>query len=94
MDALDAKTMGLELFQRSITFSSFDFGLVLDTDPEVGARLMEAANRYYRQGKIGSVRLFTASDVSQLDQVLLGFSKGTHVMILGNSSLPSSIPKY
>jgi len=79
IDVLDAKTLGMELFQRSITFSSFDLGHVLDTDPEVGARLMETVHRYYRQGAIGPIRPFTASDVSQLDQVLLGFSKGTHI---------------
>lgn len=79
MDVLDAKAMSLELFQRSITFSSFDLGLVLDTDPDLGARLMEAVHRYHLNGDIGPVRPFTASDVSLLDQVLLGFSKGTHV---------------
>ncbi|ROT40784.1 hypothetical protein SODALDRAFT_396446 [Sodiomyces alkalinus F11] len=79
MDVLDSKTLGLELFQRSITFVSFDLGLVLDADPELGAGLMRSVDEYYRAGHIGPVKPYSVSDVSQLDQVLLGFSKGTHV---------------
>lgn len=79
MDVLDGKNLGLELFQRGNTFVSFDLGLVLDSDPIVGASLMRAVDEYYRAGHIGPVKPFSVSDVSQLDQVLLGFSKGTHV---------------
>lgn len=79
LDVRDAKTIGLEVFQRSISFSSFDLAQVVDVDPELGASLIKAVHRSYRAGDIGPVRPFTASDVSQLDQVLLKFSKGTHV---------------
>lgn len=79
MDVMDAKTIGLELFQRSINFSSFDLGHVVDTDLDLAASLMEAVHQYHRAGIIGPVRPFTAFDVSQLDQVLLKFSKGTHL---------------
>ncbi|KAI1398297.1 polyketide synthase [Hypoxylon fuscum] len=79
MDVQDAKSIGLELFQKSANFSSFDLTLVLDNDPVVGAELMQAVDKYYRAGQICPIRPFTPTDVSQLDQVLLGFSKGTHI---------------
>ncbi|KAL9031280.1 MAG: hypothetical protein Q9196_000687 [Gyalolechia fulgens] len=79
MDVMDAKTIGLELFQKSANFSSFDLGLVLDSDPVVGGKLMQTVNEYYRAGHIAPIRPFSAADISQLDQVLLGFSKGTHI---------------
>ncbi|RYP51839.1 hypothetical protein DL768_002915 [Monosporascus sp. mg162] len=79
MYVLDSKQLGLELFQKSITFVSFDLGLVLEADEELGCRLMKAVNDYYHAKQIGPVRPFSASDVSQLDQVLLNFSKGVHV---------------
>ena len=79
MDVLDAKTIGLELFQKSANFSSFDLGLVLDSDPVLGGQLMHAVNEHYRAGHIAPIRPFSATDISQLDQVLLGFSKGTHI---------------
>ena len=79
MDVMDAKTIGLELFQKSANFSSFDLGLVLDSDPVLGGKLMQAVNEHYRAGHIAPIRPFSAADISQLDQVLLGFSKGTHI---------------
>ncbi|MCJ1431695.1 hypothetical protein MMC27_001050 [Xylographa pallens] len=79
MDVLDAKTIGLELFQKSANFSSFDLGLVLDSDPVLGGQLMQAVNEHYRAGHIAPIRPFSAADISQLDQILLGFSKGIHI---------------
>ncbi|RYP70067.1 hypothetical protein DL771_005684 [Monosporascus sp. 5C6A] len=79
MDVLDSKRLGLELFQKSISFSSFDLGLVLDANPDLGVSLMKSVDKYYRAGNISPIKPFSVSDVSQLDQVLLGFSKGTHV---------------
>lgn len=79
LDVRDARSIGLEVFQRSISFSSFDLSQVVDVDPELGASLIKAVDRYYRAGNFGHIKPFTASDVSQLDQALLQFSKGTHV---------------
>lgn len=79
LDVRDAKTIGLEVFQRSISFSSFDLAQVVDVDPELGTSLIKAVHKSYRAGDIGPVKPFSAYDVSQLDQVLLKFSKGTHV---------------
>jgi NADPH:quinone reductase-like Zn-dependent oxidoreductase/SAM-dependent methyltransferase len=75
----DSKTIGLELFQKSANFSSFDLSLVLDRDPQLGSELMKTVDEHYRAGLIAPVHPFTASCVSKLDQTLLGFSKGTHV---------------
>ncbi|KAI0102813.1 hypothetical protein GGR51DRAFT_550282 [Nemania sp. FL0031] len=61
------------------SFSSFDLSLVLDADPALGSELMQTVHSYYRNGLIEPVRPFSATDVSKLDQVLLRFSKGTHV---------------
>ena len=79
MDVMDAKTMGLELFQKSANFSSFDLGLVLDSDPVLGGKLMQAVNKHYRAGHIAPIRPFSTADISKLDHFLLGFSKGTHI---------------
>jgi NADPH:quinone reductase-like Zn-dependent oxidoreductase/SAM-dependent methyltransferase/NAD(P)-dependent dehydrogenase (short-subunit alcohol dehydrogenase family)/acyl carrier protein len=75
----DAKMIGLELFQKSANFSSFDLSLVLDEDAEVGEELIQAVDEHYRAGRIGPIRPFTTSCISKLDQTLLNFSKGTHI---------------
>jgi len=75
----ESMTMGLELFQKSANFSSFDLSLVLDQDPALGHDLIEAVDHHYRAGRIAPIHPFTASSVSRLDQTLLGFSKGTHI---------------
>ncbi|KAI0394195.1 hypothetical protein F5Y17DRAFT_476000 [Xylariaceae sp. FL0594] len=79
MDVMGAKAIGLELFQKGASFSSFDLSLVLDNDPELGGELLEKVDKYYREGHIGPIHPFTATDVSKLDQTMLEFSKGTHI---------------
>ncbi|KAI0478369.1 polyketide synthase [Xylariaceae sp. FL0804] len=79
VDVQNSMTMGLEVFQKSATFSSFDLGVVMDSMPEMGRILMESLDQHYRQGKVGPVNPVTTADVSQLDRVLLDFSKGTHI---------------
>ncbi|KAI1662756.1 hypothetical protein F4813DRAFT_9557 [Daldinia decipiens] len=78
-DVQESKALRMELFGKSANFSSFDLSLVLDADPALGKQLMQAVHKYYRGGLIGPVRPFSATDVSKLDQVLLRFSKGTHI---------------
>ncbi|KAI0843956.1 hypothetical protein F5Y00DRAFT_256398 [Daldinia vernicosa] len=78
-DVQESKALGMELFGKSANFSSFDLSLVLDADPALGKELMQAVHRYYRDGLIRPVYPFSATDVSKLDQVLLRFSKGTHL---------------
>ena len=79
LDVLDSKTIGLELFQRNANFSSFDLNLVLDHDPELGGQLMKTVDELYRGGHIAPIRPFYTADVSELERVLLGFTKGTHI---------------
>nr|XP_036579356.1 polyketide synthase [Colletotrichum truncatum]KAF6786903.1 polyketide synthase [Colletotrichum truncatum] len=79
MDVSDAKTIGLELFQKSASLSSFDLVRVVDHDPELGAQLMKTVDEHYRAGLIGPILPLATSDISQLDQTMLAFSKGKHV---------------
>ena len=79
LDVLDSKTIGLELFQKNASFSSFDLNLVLDHDQELGGQLMKTVDELYRAGRIAPIHPFSTSDVSELDRVLLAFTKGTHV---------------
>lgn len=79
LDVNNSKTVALELFQKSAGFVSFDLSLVVERDPAVGAELMRAVEEHRRAGHIGPIRPHSVSDVSQLDQALLRFSKGTHI---------------
>ncbi|KAJ3580237.1 hypothetical protein NPX13_g325 [Xylaria arbuscula] len=78
-DVQDSQALAMGSFERCSSFSSFDLSLVLKANQELGRELMQTVHSYYRDGLIGPVHPFTASDVSKLDQVLLKFSKGTHV---------------
>lgn len=79
VDVSAAKTIGLELFQKSASFSSFDLVQVVDRSPDLGAQLMKTVDGHYRAGRIGPIHPLNSSSISQLDQTLLGFSKGTHL---------------
>jgi len=79
VDVLESKEIGLELFQKNVKFSSFDLNIVLDNDPELGGQLMKTVDELYRAGRIVPIRPFSVSDISQLDQTLIAFSKGTHI---------------
>ncbi|KAI4671141.1 Type I Iterative PKS [Alternaria novae-zelandiae] len=78
-DVEDARAIGLELFQKSASFSSFDLARVVDRDPKLGAELMTAVDAHYRAGRISPIQPLAISDISQLHQTLLAFSKGKHV---------------
>ena len=79
LDVMDAGAISLELFQKGASFSSFDLYLVVDRDPELGKQLMQAVGDHYRAGRITTIRPVNISDVSQLDQTLLSFSRGAHL---------------
>ncbi|KAJ5685228.1 hypothetical protein N7536_007847 [Penicillium majusculum] len=92
MDVTGAKTVALELFQKSASFTSFDLGLVIERDVELGGDLMFTVNQHFRAGRIGPIRPYHVSDISQLDQALLKLSKGTHIgkMVISYQN-PSSL---
>lgn len=79
IDVMAGSRLSLELFQKSITFASFDLGHILENSPEVASKLMAAVHAYYRAGDLGPIRPHVVSTVDHLPQVLLSFSKGTHV---------------
>ncbi|KAL9074012.1 MAG: hypothetical protein Q9157_004553 [Trypethelium eluteriae] len=79
LDVLGSKEIGLELFQKSANFSSFDLNMVMESDPELGGQLMKTVDELHQTGRISSIRPFTVSDISELSQTLLTFSRGTHV---------------
>ncbi|KAK0671960.1 putative polyketide synthase [Cercophora samala] len=79
LDVLEAKDIGLEHFQKNATLTSFDLNVLLDNDAELGRELMQTVNDLYRWNVIAPIRPFGVHDVSELDRVLLGLSKGTHI---------------
>ncbi|KAI8630503.1 hypothetical protein F5Y19DRAFT_427873 [Xylariaceae sp. FL1651] len=78
-DVQDSKVLGMEVFNKGASFSSFDLSLVLEANPILGGELMKAVHTYYREGLIRPIHPLSATDVSNLDQTLLKFSKGTHI---------------
>ncbi|CAI6332919.1 unnamed protein product [Periconia digitata] len=79
LDVTSSKNIALELFQKSASFTSFDLGLVLERDVEFGGELMRSVHEHFTAARIGPVTPNTTFDISQLDQALLRFSKGTHI---------------
>ncbi len=78
VDVLKSKQLGLELFQKNASFSSFDLIAVVDNDDELGCQLMKKVNELHRAGRIDPIRPYSVYDISELDQALLSFSQGTH----------------
>lgn len=78
MDVTSSKTMALELFQKSATFNSFDLGVLVDHDVDLGSELMQKVDEHHRAGRIGPIRPHTVSSIAALDKALLELSKGKH----------------
>ncbi|KAH8719431.1 hypothetical protein GQ44DRAFT_808784 [Phaeosphaeriaceae sp. PMI808] len=79
LDVTSSNNITLKLFQKSASFTSFDLGLVIERDVQLGGDLMKAVNEHFIKGRICPVKPYLATDVSQLGQTLLKFSKGTHI---------------
>ncbi|KAF7868684.1 hypothetical protein EAF04_005214 [Stromatinia cepivora] len=79
LDVTSSKNIALELFQKSASFTSFDLGLVIERDVEFSGELMQSVDEHFKAGRITPIRPYTVMDISQLDQALLHFSKGTHI---------------
>lgn len=94
VDVLKSKQLGLELFQKNASFSSFDLNAVVDNNAELGCQLMKTVNDLHRAGRITPIRPSSVFDVSKLDQALLSFSQGTHIgKLVVSFQNPSSIIK-
>lgn len=78
-DVLDHGKLNMEVFKRNATFSSFDLGLLNQQKPAKVASLMAEISHLYRQGHIRPFRHVKTFDVSQLEQAMMHFAKGTHV---------------
>ncbi|KAA8567414.1 hypothetical protein EYC84_010432 [Monilinia fructicola] len=79
LDVTSSKNLALELFQKSASFTSFDLGLVIERDLEFGGELMQSVKEQYEAGHIKPIQPYTVADISNLEQTLLHFSKGTHI---------------
>ena len=94
VDVLKSKQLGLELFQKNASFSSFDLNTVVDNSPELGNQLMKTVNELYRMHRITPIRPFSIFDISELDQGLLSLSQGTHIgKLVVSFENPNSIVK-
>ena len=78
-DILEHGKLSLEVFKRNATFTSFDLGLMNQQKPAFVAGLMAELGDLYRQGVIGPIDHLTIFDVSQLEQAMMHFAKGTHL---------------
>lgn len=79
IDVQNSTSLALEMFKRNATFTSFDLAVADDADRALGPALMKTVNKRVRAGQMGPLSSITTYDVSQLDQALMAFSKGTHV---------------
>ena len=55
VDVLKSKQLGLELFQKNASFSSFDLNTVVDNDTELRRQLMKTVNELYQTGQIAPI---------------------------------------
>ncbi|KAJ4296346.1 hypothetical protein N0V90_006391 [Kalmusia sp. IMI 367209] len=95
LDVTSSNNIALELFQKSASFTSFDLGLVIERDVELGGELMRSVDEHFTASRIGPISPNTTLDISQLDQALLRFSKGTHIgkMVVSYQDPNSKIKK-
>ncbi|KAI1311169.1 putative polyketide synthase [Xylaria venustula] len=77
-DVLGGGRVGLEVFKRNATFSSFDLGLVYRQRPNLISKLMEEMTQFLISGMIGPIEHLTTYDISQLESAMNTFSKGLH----------------
>lgn len=78
-DILEHGKLGLEVFKRNATFSSFDLGLMNVQKPAFVASLMAELGDLYRQGVIRPIDHITSFDISQLEKAMMHFAKGIHL---------------
>jgi len=78
-DVLDHGKLNMEVFKRNATFSSFDLGLMNQQKPAKVASLMAELADLHRQGIIKPFSHVKTFDVSQLEQAMMHFAKGTHL---------------
>jgi NADPH:quinone reductase-like Zn-dependent oxidoreductase/SAM-dependent methyltransferase len=75
-DVQNSKSLPMQVFQRGISFTSFDLA---DVPEHLGKEVMASVGEHLRAGRIGPIPRVTLYDIAQLDKALLSFSKGTHI---------------
>ncbi|KAK3484769.1 uncharacterized protein B0T23DRAFT_54184 [Neurospora hispaniola] len=73
VDGQTTPVVGQMSLPHNATYASIDPFAVFDSDPLLGAELMQSVDDYYRQGVIGPVPRITAADVGQLSSALGDF---------------------
>ncbi|KAI0483732.1 putative polyketide synthase [Xylaria cf. heliscus] len=77
-DVLGGGRLGLEVFKRNATFSSFDMGLIYRQKPSLISKLMAEMTELIDQGVVGPIKHLTTFDISRLESAMSTFSKGLH----------------
>ncbi|KAL8752540.1 MAG: hypothetical protein Q9184_005697 [Pyrenodesmia sp. 2 TL-2023] len=78
-DILRYGKLGLDVFKRNATFSSFDLGLMNQQRSAFVAGLVAELGDLYRKGVMWSIDHLTTVDLSQLEQAFMYFAKATHL---------------
>ena len=94
-EILEHGKLGLEVFLRNATFSSFDLGLLVRQKPKLRARyvtflhfhsgdlminsLMADVDRLLRKNVIKPIPRIKTFDISQLEQAMTYFTRETHI---------------
>ncbi|EGX93678.1 polyketide synthase, putative [Cordyceps militaris CM01] len=77
-DVLGGGSLGLEVFKRNATFSSFDLGLIYRQKPRLITKLMDEMMALLDQGVVGPIQHLSSFCISQLESTMSSFSKGVH----------------
>ncbi|OQD65143.1 hypothetical protein PENPOL_c006G09455 [Penicillium polonicum] len=77
-DVLGGGKLGLEVFNKNATFSSFDMGKIYRQKPDLISRLMTEMTGLINEGVIGPIRHLTPFCISRLETAMTSFSKGLH----------------
>ncbi|KAI0973631.1 polyketide synthase [Xylaria arbuscula] len=75
LDAMNAESLGMEIFRNNATFISFDLGVAEETGSDLCPSLMSAVNDHIRAGTLVPTNPITTFHVSQLDQALSTLSR-------------------
>lgn len=78
-DVLDHGQLSLGVFNRNATFSSFDLGLMNQQKPGFVWKLMAELGDLNRRGVIRPIDHIKTFEISQLEQAMMYFAKGTHL---------------
>ncbi|KAI0545024.1 polyketide synthase [Xylaria curta] len=79
LDVISAESLGMEIFRKNATFTSFDLGAAEETGSDLCPSLMSAVHDHVCAGVLAPTSPITTFHISQLDQALATLSKGVHI---------------